>query len=344
MPAAVTIQALAKTYRTGWFWRDSVRALDGVSLDVPQGSVFGLLGPNGAGKTTMVKIMLGVAHATSGEARLFGRPPGDPGARRRIGYLPEKHEFPDFLTAEQMLGIYGQMSGVDAAERAHRIPELLERVGLTEAAQQKLGEYSKGMLQRAGLAQALLNEPDLLILDEPTDGVDPVGRKEIRDMLVELKNEGKTVFINSHLLSEVEKVCSEIAILNQGRLVRSGSIQELTAIDRVYDLACTSVPPEVVETFGSRLIRTDAPPQASASGDATSQDASGPGRTASGNGVAVAQDLSRYRAQPEDRADLNAMIDRLRAAGVEIDAIHPVRQTLEDYFVDVVGPQENTPS
>jgi len=200
------------------------------------------------------------------------------------------------------------------------------------------------MLQRAGLAQALLNEPDLLILDEPTDGVDPVGRKEIRDMLVELKNEGKTVFINSHLLSEVEKVCSEIAILNQGRLVRSGSIQELTAIDRVYDLACTSVPPEVVETFGSRLIRTDAPPQASASGDATSQDASGPGRTASGNGVAVAQDLSRYRAQPEDRADLNAMIDRLRAAGVEIDAIHPVRQTLEDYFVDVVGPQENTPS
>jgi len=159
MPAAVTIQALAKTYRTGWFWRDSVRALDGVSLDVPQGSVFGLLGPNGAGKTTMVKIMLGVAHATSGEARLFGRPPGDPGARRRIGYLPEKHEFPDFLTAEQMLGIYGQMSGVDAAERAHRIPELLERVGLTEAAQQKLGSTRKACSNGRALLRRCSTSP-----------------------------------------------------------------------------------------------------------------------------------------------------------------------------------------
>lgn len=344
MPDAVTIQALAKTYRTGWFWRESVRALDGVSLDVPQGSVFGLLGPNGAGKTTMVKIMLGVAHATAGEARLFGRPPGDPVARQRIGYLPEKHEFPDFLTAEQMLGIYGQMSGVDQAERTRRIPELLERVGLTEAAQQKLGEYSKGMLQRAGLAQALINEPDLLILDEPTDGVDPVGRKEIRDMLIELKEEGKTVFINSHLLSEVEKVCSEIAILNKGRLVRSGSIQELTAIDRVYDVACTAVPQDIIESFGPRLTAAKQPTEAPASVDEPSDAPATKDPSISGNGLAVGHDLSRYRAHPEDRADLNAMIDRLRAAGVEIDAIHPVRQSLEDYFVDVVGPQESVSS
>lgn len=338
MTPAVSVSSLEKTYRSGLIRRQTVRALDGVSMTVPSGAVFGLLGPNGAGKTTMIKILLGVAHASAGEARLFGHEPGDPAARDRIGYLPEKHEFPDFLTSTQMLDIYGRMSGVEDTERARRIPELLERVGLSHATDQKLSGYSKGMLQRAGLAQALLNEPDLLILDEPTDGVDPVGRREIRDILIELKDEGKTVFINSHLLSEVEKVCTEIAILNEGQLVRTGSIEELTAQERTYRLACTPIPEAVLSDFGDRVRPVSEEPSVRKQRPEASAAQNGsPERAA--DSVATGDDhLTRYRIHPNDRADLNAVIDRLRGADIEIEAIEPARQSLEDYFVDVVQP------
>lgn len=351
MTPAVSVSSLEKTYRSGLIRRQTVRALDGVSMTVPSGAVFGLLGPNGAGKTTMIKILLGVAHASAGEARLFGHEPGDPAARDRIGYLPEKHEFPDFLTSAQMLDIYGQMSGVDDTQRAQRIPELLERVGLSHATDQKLSGYSKGMLQRAGLAQALLNEPDLLILDEPTDGVDPVGRREIRDILVELKNEGKTVFINSHLLSEVEKVCTEIAILNEGKLVRTGSIEELTAQERTYRLACTPIPDAVLSDLGDRVRpvteeeparteRRDAATDGAAASPATTDASAQNGSPARAVNAATVEDehLTRYLIHPDDRADLNAVIDRLRSAEVDIEAIERARQSLEDYFVDVVQP------
>ncbi|PEN14014.1 ABC transporter ATP-binding protein [Longibacter salinarum] len=320
MQPAVSVSSLEKTYRSGVFRSRAVRALDGVSMTIPPGSIFGLLGPNGAGKTTMVKILLGVAYATGGEARLFGHEPGDPVARERVGYLPEKHDFPDFLTAPQMLNIYGQMAGVPDEIRAQRIPELLERVGLDHASEQKLSGFSKGMLQRAGLAQALLNEPDLLILDEPTDGVDPVGRREIRDILLELKEEGKTVLINSHLLSEVEKVCTEVAILNDGQLVRTGNIDELTAVDRTYTLVCTAIPNGTRAALGNIVHVSSVASQNGSGADEAS--------------------LQRYSVHPEDRAGLNHVIDRLRNAGVEIDSISPVRQTLEDYFVDVVKPQQ----
>jgi len=346
MTPAVSVSSLEKTYRSGLIRRQTVRALDGVSMTVPTGAVFGLLGPNGAGKTTMIKILLGVAHASSGEARLFGYEPGDPAARDRIGYLPEKHEFPDFLTSAQMLDIYGQMSGVSDTERARRIPELLDRVGLSHASDQKLRGYSKGMLQRAGLAQALLNEPDLLILDEPTDGVDPVGRREIRDMLVELKDEGKTVFINSHLLSEVEKVCTEIAILNEGKLVRTGSIEELTAQERTYRLACTPIPEAVVSDLGDRLVpiqqRRSSANSSSRKPPDAAPDQNG-SRTSAVDSVATGDEhLSRYMIRPNDRTELNAVIDRLRAEHVDIEAIEPARQSLEDYFVDVVQPGQPT--
>jgi len=329
MPPVISISSLEKTYQSGIIRPKRVRALDGVSMDVPSGSVFGLLGPNGAGKTTMVKILLGVARATGGEASLFGHAPGDPDARKRVGYLPEKHEFPDFLTAPQMLEIYGQMAGVSDTDRSRRIPQLLERVGLSHATDQKLSGFSKGMLQRAGLAQALLNEPDLLILDEPTDGVDPVGRREIRDILVELKEEGKTVLINSHLLSEVEKVCTEIAILNDGTLVRTGSIESLTVADQTYTLSCTPIPDDTQAALQGILEPADA---------STIQDGK---RTTES---ATAPSLRRYRVRPDDRAGLNAVIDRLRRNGVEIDEITPVRQTLEDYFIDVVNPRDTVPA
>ena len=308
---AVSVTSLAKTYRSGLLRRETVRALDGVTLSVEPGSVFGLLGPNGAGKSTMVKILLGVVHATAGEAALFGMSSRDPAARQRVGFLPEDHNFPGFLTAEQVLHIYGRMAGVDRASRATRIDELLDRVGLAERSTSKVTSYSKGMMQRLGLAQALLNDPDLLFLDEPTDGVDPVGRRDIRDLLVWLRKQGTTVFLNSHLLSEVEKVCERVAILQDGAVVRQGSIDELTTVDRVYDIVSTAVPDALRDELDDRLSATD--------------------------GAPGAEDLHRYRVHADDRATLNVVLDRLRGADVEIESVQPLRQTLEDYFIDVVG-------
>ena len=312
---ALSVSSLSKTYRTGLLRRSTVRALDGVSLEVEEGAIFGLLGPNGAGKTTLVKILLGLVHPTTGTAELFGRPAGTPAARQRIGFVPENHRFPGFFTAVQTLHAYGRLADVPRATRTNRIPALLERLDLGERGDSKVKTFSKGMLQRLGLAQALLNDPDLLFLDEPTGGVDPVGRRAIRDIVVELRNEGKTIFLNSHLLSEVEKVCTQIAILRDGSLVRRGSVEELTAVERVYDLVATPLPD---------ALRTDANlPLAPAP-----------------NGSPPEPDLEQYRVRANDRTTLNAVLDRLRKAEVEIESITPLRQSLEDYFIDVV----DTPS
>jgi len=317
MPApAIRTEALSKTYRSGIINRASVHALREVSLTVQRGEIFGLLGPNGAGKTTLLKMLLGIAWPTSGRARLFGHATHTPAARQQVGYLPEKHRFPDFLTTDQMLHLYGRLSGVSSDEREARIPELLDQVDMTEWRGTKLKKFSKGMMQRVGLAQALLNDPDLVFLDEPTDGVDPVGRREIRDILLWLHNQGKTIFLNSHLLSEVEKVCTRVAILNQGELVRLGTIDELTAMERLYDLQATRIPEPVLSALDDVLRPADA--------FETSQDA-----------------IFRYRLQVEDRADLNAVLDRLRGADVELEAVEPVRRSLEDYFIDVVSPQND---
>lgn len=315
-PPAVAVRDLAKTYRSGLFKKRTVEALKGVSLEVAPGEIFGLLGPNGAGKTTLVKSLLGIVHPTAGEARLFGVPAGDPGARDSIGYLPENHRFPDFLTARRMLDTYGALSGVPPAEREKRIPGLLEKVNMAEAADAKINTFSKGMLQRTGLAQALLSRPKLLFLDEPTDGVDPVGRHQIRDILVELQEEGTTVFLNSHLLSEVEQVCSRVAILSKGEFVREGTIEGLTQDEHVYDLRATPVPEETLHALPEGVLtRTDE-------------------RT---NGEAAPAETHRYRVTADSRAHLNDVIDRLRSGGVELESITPKRQTLEDYFIDVIS-------
>jgi ABC-2 type transport system ATP-binding protein len=309
MPDAVTVSNLTKTYRSGLLRRAHVRALDGVSLAVPKGRVFGLLGPNGAGKTTLVKILLNIVRPTSGTVTLFGRPPSDAASRKRVGYLPEDHAFPPFLTAAQVLHIYGQMAGLDRARRTARIDAVLRHVGLSDRRDAKVGAFSKGMQQRLGLAQALLSEPDLLFLDEPTDGVDPVGRRDIRDLLARLRDNGTTIFLNSHLLSEVEKVCSEVIILNEGAVVRQGTIAELTTVETVYEITCTPLPDALQEGLGDQLRPLDAEPP----------------------------DLHRYRLRTDDRAELNALLDRFRAADVEIAAVAPLRQSLEDSFIDVVG-------
>lgn len=313
---AIRTEALSKTYRSGFINRETVRALRDVSLTVNRGEIFGLLGPNGAGKTTLLKILLGIAWPTSGRARLFGHATHEPAARRRVGYLPEKHRFPDFLTTDQMLHLYGRLSGVPPDERTARIPELLDQVDMTEWRQTKLKKFSKGMMQRVGLAQALLNDPDLIFLDEPTDGVDPVGRREIRDILLWLHDQGKTIFLNSHLLSEVEKVCTRVAILNKGELVRHGTIDELTAIERVYDIQSTRIPEPVLEGLDERIRPVE------------------PFETSTPS-------IFRYRLQVNDRTDLNAALDRLRSADVELEAVEPVRRSLEDYFIDVVSPSDS---
>jgi ABC-2 type transport system ATP-binding protein len=311
--AALSVSDLSKTYRTGLINRSAVQALDSVSLEVPQGAIFGLLGPNGAGKTTLVKILLGLVHASSGDARLFGTPASDPDARSRVGFLPENHRFPPFLTAEQTLHLYGRLADVPSPRRDQRIDELLVRVDLDDRRDTKVKTFSKGMLQRLGLAQALLNDPDLLFLDEPTSGVDPVGRRAIRDLVLEMRDSGATVFLNSHLLSEVEKVCSQIAILRDGEVVRKGTIQELTAVERVYDLVTTPISESLLDRTGLDASPKDAP---------------------------SAPDLRAYRAHADDRPALNAILDQLRSADVEIESITPLRRSLEDYFIDVVDEQQ----
>ncbi len=205
-----------------------IEALRGVSLTVERGEIFGLLGQNGAGKTTLIKILLGITKLTDGEAKLLNEPVGTAHVRRRVGYLPEDHRFPDYHSGASLLDFYGALLEVPRAERRKRIPEVLELVGIKGRMHSKIRTYSKGMKQRLGIAQALMHEPEVIFLDEPTDGVDPVGRRHIRDLLQSLKQEGKTIFINSHLLGEVELICDHVAILQQGEMIRAGEINALT--------------------------------------------------------------------------------------------------------------------
>ncbi len=228
MTYAIESEALTKVYKQRWT-KNEMRAVDSLSLRVEEGSTFGLLGPNGAGKTTFVKMLLACTHPTSGRALVFGQDSWLPESRRVIGYLPENHRFPTYMTGSDMLDFYGALSGVPSAIRRKRIPELLDRVGLDRWGTTRLSKYSKGMLQRVGLAQAILHEPRLLVLDEPSDGVDPVGRKQIRDILYDLERKGVTIFLNSHLLQEVELFCRDVAIINKGKVALEGSVKDLTA-------------------------------------------------------------------------------------------------------------------
>ena len=325
MPPAIATLGLHKTYRS--VFGADIDALHPLDLTVDQGEIFGLLGPNGAGKTTLVKLLLGVAIPSGGEGRLLGRSIREPEAREAVGFLPESHRFPDYLTAAQVLDHYGRIAGVEPDERARRIPELLDRVRMGKWADTRVRKFSKGMMQRLGLAQALLGSPDLLFLDEPTDGVDPVGRREIRDLLLDISREGTTIFLNSHLLSEVEQICTRVAILKEGRLARIGTIDELTTQDRVYELRCTPLPDSLDLNIADLLRAFDA--------EVSNGDAS----------------LAAYRLVVHDRAHLNATLDTLRAAGVELESVRPLRQSLEDYFVEVVAepedasrPETNPPS
>jgi ABC-2 type transport system ATP-binding protein len=219
----------------------SVRALDDLSLEVMQGECFGLLGPNGAGKTTLVKILLNLISASSGTASIFNQPVANDSIRQKIGYLPEKVRMYDFLMGREFLDFQGKLYGMKPEMRKEQVEKCLKTVGMFDDSFRKIGEYSKGMVQRVGLAQALLNGPELLLLDEPAAGLDPISNKEMRDILLQLKEKGVTIFINSHLLSEVEMICDRVAILHRGRLVRTGTKQELTAKGEVIEITVEEV-------------------------------------------------------------------------------------------------------
>ncbi len=305
MPAyAIETENLTKVFRSRWPRRE-LTAVDNISIRVPVGSTYGLLGPNGAGKTTFVKMLLSAAHPTAGRAMVFDRDSREPAARAPIGYLPENHRFPTYLTGWDMLDFYGALSGMGAAERKRRIPDLLTQVGLDERAHQlRLGKYSKGMLQRVGLAQALMHAPKLLVLDEPSDGVDPVGRRQIRDVLHALEQKGVTIFLNSHLLAEVELFCREVAIIQKGKLALSGTVLELTS-GSGYRLEISGATEQMETELRSRARSAGA-----------------------ANGM--------LQLLFGTREEANQALDLARANGCEVETFGRTRSTLEEVFMKTV--------
>lgn len=247
--AVVSTSDLVKNY-------GSIEALKGVSLKVEPGQIFGLLGQNGAGKSTMVKILLGIVRKSDGEATLLGEPAGTTAVRRKVGYLPEDHQFPGYHTGRSLLHFYGQLYGMSRNERTKAMNDALDIVGLTKRADSKIKSFSKGMKQRLGIAQAFFHDPEVIFLDEPTDGVDPVGRKEIRDLLKTLKDEGRTIFVNSHLLGEVEMVSDRVAIIHEGQMVKQGTVAELTEQKNKFTIGVadpTTFPVDELQRLGYRV-------------------------------------------------------------------------------------------
>jgi ABC-2 type transport system ATP-binding protein len=286
-----------------------VEALKGVSLNVARGEIYGLLGQNGAGKTTLVKILLGITSATAGEALLLGERAGTASVRRRIGYLPEDHRFPDYHTGYSLLEFYGTLTGVPRPTLLSRIDEMLEVVGLKGRKNYKVRTYSKGMKQRLGLAQAILHDPEVIFLDEPTDGVDPVGRREIRRILQELKASGKTIFLNSHLLGEVELVCDRVGILQAGDMIREGTIASLT---QQHGLVVIGLAPE--QDFPSREVEN--------------------------RGYKVARRGVFWEVHLQDGQNIDPVVDLIHDRGLNIRHLTEKRQTLEDLFMETVVAAE----
>jgi ABC-2 type transport system ATP-binding protein len=303
--ALIETQNLSKEYTTR-FSKQKVNALNEFTFNVEKGEIFGLLGPNGAGKTTLIKILLAITFPTSGSAKIFGMDVTNPKWKKKVGYLPENHKFPNYLTGEQVLSYYGRLSGMkEDAVLKKRIDEMLELMNLTKWRDTKIRKYSKGMMQKIGLAQSMLSEPDLIFLDEPTDGVDPIGRKEIRDILTEIQSRGKTIFLNSHLLSEVEMICDRVAILNKGDLIKEGNVDDLTKAENVF--AIHTVEPLNME-LKQKILAID-----------------------SGAGMGE-NEINSEAGIPA----LNSIIDLLRKNKISIKTVNQKTSTLEELFINVI--------
>lgn len=253
----VRIEHLSKVFRVG-FWGRRVTAVDELSLDVQRGEIYGFLGPNGAGKTTTIKMLMGLIYPSRGTARLFGRPVGDQAAKAKVGFLPESPYFYDYLTSREFLRFYGHLFGLLGTTLDKRIDELLELVSMTHARDLQLRKFSKGMLQRVGIAQALINDPELIILDEPMSGLDPIGRKEVRDLIVRLKESGKTVMFSSHILHDAELLCDRVAMIMKGKLVACGQVSELIdhGTTQEVEMVVDRLSPEGIEELRPLAIKT----------------------------------------------------------------------------------------
>jgi ABC-2 type transport system ATP-binding protein len=306
--AAIEIEELSKDFLTG-FWRPRpYRALDRLTLSVDEGEVFGFLGPNGAGKSTTLKLLMQLLYPTSGSARILGRPVGDREVKQRIGFLPENPYFYDHLTAEELLTYFARLFGLRGADASARAARVLDDVGLGAERRLRLRQYSKGMVQRVGLAQALLNEPDVVFLDEPMSGLDPLGRRHVRQLMLRLRDRGCTVFFSSHILSDAESLCSRVGILAQGRLVASGRLSDILAFElRGWELVVANLPDAARDRLAAEA-RSITP---------------------------LAHE--RYTIELPPNAVPERVLQQLAADGAQVVSLNPLRETLEDYFVQSVG-------
>ena len=310
---AIRLENLTKDFSIG-FWRPRpYRAVDGLNLEIAQGETFGFLGPNGAGKTTTLKLLMQLLYPTSGHAEILGRPVGDVGVKRRIGYLPESPYFYDYLTAEELLSYFASLLGFGGAERKRRVSTLLDEVGIAGERRLQLRKFSKGMLQRVGLAQALLNDPEVVFLDEPMSGLDPLGRREVRALILKLRDRGCTVFFSSHVLSDAEALCSRVGILAGGRLVAAGRIGDLHPFQvRGWELVIRDLTADVLERHRNRIRRV----------------------------LPISENRYSLELPLEPAPEL--LLRDLAEAGARLVSLNPMRETLEDFFVEKVGEKSSS--
>ncbi len=307
---AIETVALEKTYSVG-FWRKATRrALKPLTLAVPEHEVFGFLGPNGAGKTTTLKLLMGLIFPTAGTARILGKPVDDPEVKAKIGYSPEQPYFYDYLTAHELLRYYAQLSEVPAREQEKRIAAVLDRVGLRDIGKLQLRKFSKGMLQRVSIAQAIVHDPSLVFLDEPMSGLDPMGRREVRDLIQALKEEGKTIFFSTHILSDAETLCDRVAVINQGELKGIGSIADLKSRGTGQN--------EILWEGTAQLPELQS------------------------RAVEVHRSAEFWRAVVED-ANIYPVLEVIRKNGGRLISVTPIRETLEDYFFERLNAEEVKP-
>jgi len=308
MEYIVEIENLTKDYEVGFWKKKKVRALDGLDLQVERGQIFGFLGGNGAGKTTTIKLLMGLIFPTAGAARILGSDIGNVEMHSRIGYLPENPYFYDYLTARELMMYFAELFGIEPAERKRRTEELLTRVGLEEAAwNRQLRKFSKGMLQRTGLAQSLINNPEIVFMDEPMSGLDPVGRREIRELIASLREQGTTVFMSTHILSDIEVLCDRVAILRKGKLAATGKLDELltrSGETQTFEINISGVSAEAL------------------SKEAAQMDGGEVSATARGARVTVTNEI-----------DVDKVLTAVRKLGGKLISVQPVRQSLEELFV-----------
>src|SRR6516165_2440490 len=305
MPApAIETENLAKQYPYGFLHLKKKTSLEGLTMQVEEGEVFGLLGPNGAGKSTTIKLLMGIIFPTSGRARMLGKPVSDVAMHHHIGYLPEQPYFYDYLTASEVLDYFARFHGYGHVERAQRVARMLKKVGLETAGKIQLRKYSKGMLQRVGLAQAILHDPKLVILDEPMSGLDPVGRREVRDIILELKNAGKTILFSTHILPDAETLCDRVGVIAGGKLVGTGAPDSIVGVKATGIEILFEVPEggPLPETIRAKAMRA---------------------------GVGYRMNV--------DEGQLYKAMDELRVAAARIVAVTQIKPTLEDFFMGLVG-------